>query len=303
MHDYHDLKYSQTQIDKSRLTSPVKDLTTSRSPARNEPTPRPNISKINSSKNVEFFVALLSDLYVSCAGILRHCGHSVAKIAAKKMFDSLQDLKDEHYQLRGDLSDKVARELRSEHEKVNQGLKDIRQNVGANYAKGKSRLKNGEENLSPNRVRVDHSIEKKDDAKYSLLLRKFNDLQKDYEILKVHKQTQPVQTNQINARVSNQENSLANEKIIAGYFNSFTGSALHQPHQIVGQNLSQRAQNTYQEAGTNPQLQFSNAIQLRTQQNLLNGMNDQIHRLASGTKNADSSIRNPSPSTVVYSQN
>jgi len=84
------------------------------------------MSKINSSKNTEFFVNLLSDLYVSCAGILRHCGHSLAKNSAKKMFDTLQDLRDEHYQLRGDISDKIARELRSEHDKVNEGLKDIR---------------------------------------------------------------------------------------------------------------------------------------------------------------------------------
>lgn len=175
------------------------------------------------------------------------------------MFDTLQDLRDEHYQLRGDISDKIARELRSEHDKVNEGLKDIRQNVGANYSKGKARLKNGEENLSPNRVRPELQSDKKDDAKYGLLLKRFNDLQKDYEILKVQKKpaTHQIKENmQLNpsTKVENE-----NERMIAGYFNSFTGSNLQPLPPIQDNNGAQNVQTIIRQvagyvpnAGANP---------------------------------------------------
>lgn len=122
--------------------SPLRNFTTSRSPVRSNSSPYKNFvnnstSKVNSSKNVHFFVNFLCDLYISSAGVLRHCDHSIAKNASKNMFDLLSELKDEEYQLRGDLSDKVKRELRAEHNKVNEGLKDIRRNVGAHYVKGR----------------------------------------------------------------------------------------------------------------------------------------------------------------------
>jgi len=40
---------------------------------------------------------IIRDLYISTAGILRHCDHTIAKNSAKIMFDQLSELKDEEY--------------------------------------------------------------------------------------------------------------------------------------------------------------------------------------------------------------
>jgi len=54
--------------------------------------------------------------------------------------------------LRGDLSDKLRRKMRKEHNIVNEGLKDIRKNIGAHYNNGRNRIKRDiKNNYSPTR--------------------------------------------------------------------------------------------------------------------------------------------------------
>lgn len=175
--------------------SPFRTYTTSRSPNRSQSSPYKNFmlnnptSKVNSSKNINFFINFLSDLYISCAGILRHCDHTIAKTASKNMFDLLSELKDDEYQLRGDLSDKLKRTLRNEHNKVNEGLKEIRKNVGANYLKGRKRIRKELENHTPSlEQQAQESENRQQKRKYDLLLKKFTDIQKDYNLLKNNKE-------------------------------------------------------------------------------------------------------------------
>jgi hypothetical protein len=50
------------------------------------------------------------------------------------MFDKLTELKDDEYELRRDIDDEILRDFRAEHNIVNDGLKDIRKNLGAKNA-------------------------------------------------------------------------------------------------------------------------------------------------------------------------
>lgn len=112
-------KIAHKNPNRSSTGSSLGRYSTSRSPGRSPESPwsKFDLSRLkkraHSSKNVTFFVNFLCDLYISTAGIFRHCDHSLAKRSAKTMFDMLTELKDEEYQLRGELSDKVKRELRT----------------------------------------------------------------------------------------------------------------------------------------------------------------------------------------------
>ena len=126
----------------------------------------------------------------------------MAKNASKNMFDMLSELKDEEYMLRGDLSDKIKRELRNEHTKVNEGLKDIRKNVGAHYVKGRQRIRR--DTVDPSPIRKQEAMEsaRRHRQKYDLLLKKYTDLQKDYNLLKNNKENRYGSTRKLVTNIS-----------------------------------------------------------------------------------------------------
>lgn len=133
--------------------------------------------KINNSKNVILFLNFLSDLYITMAAVFRLCEKTEEKNLAKKLFDNLNELKDDESKLRNEISDSSKRKFRKDHNVINDTLKEIKKTIASKYHRGRRDSAygiNGEITQERNEFKT----------KYEILTKKFNDLKKDYELLK-----------------------------------------------------------------------------------------------------------------------
>ena len=158
-----------------------------------------SIQRSNSSQNLTFLINFLNDLYIILAGVFRACDMSSEKSKAKKLFDKLNELKDDELRLRADFSDAYKRELRKDHQTVHDGLKGIKKTISSSYHK-KRRHRNSSMmkrlSMDPSDSQItqsrenffdsdeDYKDKKKYKTKFEMLEKKFEDLQNDYKLLK-----------------------------------------------------------------------------------------------------------------------
>ena len=175
---------------------------------KHHPKPESNESKKGSNlENSFFFISLLNDLYISLAGLMRVAELSAERSRAKELFDKFTELKTETEKLKSPLTDSFKRQLRRDHNAVNEGIKDLKRALTEDYMKRsnlKTRMsfgagslnnfvqKEDEIGLGSGPTPFDFDLDQKYKEKFELLEKKFDDLQAEYKKLERNKARIPL---------------------------------------------------------------------------------------------------------------